>query len=318
MTGVVSWVVGQGLLGSAMQRALKGDTEAWSPAGAFAWGKPEIVRRELVESCTAFSRAVGDRSWQVAWCAGTGVVGATPEALAMETATLEALLLALERHGPSSPGALFLASSAGGVYAGSDGAPFDELSMVAPISPYGSAKLEQEQLATEWAARTGVSLLVGRIANLYGPGQDLTKAQGLISHIARSLLRRQPINIYVPLDTQRDYLYSADCGELGAAALCRLRREADTRRAPVAVTKVLASQQVVTVGAVLAEFRRLLKRPPRVALGTSPLSRLQVRDLRLRSVVWPELDRRQFTTLPTGMASVVRDLSSRFGRGLQI
>lgn len=299
-----------------MQRTLDRETETWSPAGQFAWGHADVMQREFVDGCTAFARVVGDRSWQVAWCAGAGVVGASPAELAMETVALEALLLALERHGPSPPGELFLASSAGGVHAGSHGAPFDECSAPAPISPYGRTKLEQERLAAAWATRAGVSLIIGRIANLYGPGQDLTKAQGLISHIARALLRREPVHIYVPLDTQRDYLYSADCAELAAGALRRLRGEAEAHGEPVSVTKILASQQAVTVGALLAEFRRLLKRPPRVVLAASPLSRFQVRDLRLRSLVWPDLDRRQLTTLPTGMASVLRDLSTRLGRGL--
>jgi UDP-glucose 4-epimerase len=315
MSTVVSWVVGHGLLGTAMRGSLARSTETWSPEGRFSWGRPEALHREFFESCEAFTRIVGDRSWQVAWCAGAGVVGAQPADLAAEAAALEALLFTLEQHGPSPPGALFLASSAGGVYAGSTGAPFDERTMAAPISPYGNEKLEQEQLAATWAARAGVSLVIGRIANLYGPGQNLAKAQGLISQIARALLRREPINIYVPLDTQRDYIYSADCGALGAEALHRLRCDAEARGEPVSVTKVLASQQAVTIGALLAEFRRLLKRPPRVALAVSPLSRFQVRDLRLRSVVWPELDRRQLTTLPAGISSVLRDLSRQLGRG---
>lgn len=315
MTAPVSWVVGHGLLGSALHRALSRDTQVWRPERRYAWGQLDNVQREFHETCTAFAGVVGDRPWQVAWCAGAGVVGATPARLAVETAELEAFLLALEQSGPPSRGALFIASSAGGAYAGSIGAPFDELSAAVPLSPYGEAKLAQEELAGKWAARTGTSLAIGRIGNLYGPAQNLTKPQGLISQIARTVLRRQPINIYVPLDTQRDYLFSSDCGALGAAVLRRLRYEAESAGHPISVTKVLASQQAVTIGAVLAEFRRVLKRIPRVALAASSASRYQVRDLRLRSVVWPDLDHRPLTTLPAGITAVLQDLLSQLRRG---
>ena len=72
---------------------------------------------------------------------------------------------------------------------------------------------------------------MGRIANLYGPGQGLEKPQGLISQIIRSHLIRTPISIYVPLDTMRDYLFAPDCGELVVDALRRLPARASCPRA---------------------------------------------------------------------------------------
>ena len=57
-----------------------------------------------------------------------------------------------------------------------------------------------------FAAATGTAVLVGRIANLYGPGQNLAKPQGLVSQLCLANLTGQPLSIYVSLDTLRDYL----------------------------------------------------------------------------------------------------------------
>ena len=94
------------------------------------------------------------------------------------------------------------------------GAPFTEHTTPAPISAYGRAKLRSEEIATEFAVRTGSALLVGRLSNLYGPGQDITKPQGLISQLCRAQLTRQPLSVYVSLDTMRDYLFVDDAAAM--------------------------------------------------------------------------------------------------------
>ncbi|MCW2757496.1 MAG: NAD-dependent epimerase/dehydratase family protein [Nocardioidaceae bacterium] len=293
----LTWVVGAGgLLGSSTVKAF-GAAPLWSPGRVVPWLQPH-AGTVVTDLTREFLRAAGDRPWQVAWCAGAGVTGSTEQDLAREASVLDALFEGL--GDASSPGALFLASSAGGVYAGSHGAPFTELSTPAPISPYGVAKLDLERRATAFSTESGVSLLVGRISNLYGPGQDLAKPQGLISQICRNHLIGQPISIFVPMDTLRDYLFADDCGALVVDGLARLRAET-VRTGPGVHTKVLAAQQGVTIGQLIAELRRLVKRAPRVVHGSSATSRYQARDLRMRSLVWPELDRRTLTTLPSGI-----------------
>lgn len=290
----------------------------WTPTRPVPWGDADRARGALTALTDDFAADVQEAGagWQVAWCAGAGVTGTGQAVLDAEVAVFRHVLEGLGRAlGPvAGSGGLFLASSAGGVYSGSVGPPFDERSIPDPLSPYGRSKLAMEQAARSWAQRTGVPLLVGRIANLYGPGQDLTKAQGLISQICRAHLRGQPLSVYVSLDTVRDYLYATDCGGLVVDGLARLRVEAEAADGPLVVIKVLASQRGVTVGAVIAELRRVLKRPPRIVLGSSPVAALQTRDLRLRSVVWPELDARALTPLPVGMKATATHVL----RGLQV
>jgi len=234
------------------------------------------------------------------------------EALASEASRFDRVLEVLADAPDPGRGALFLASSAGGVYGGASGPPFDEHTPTRAISPYGVAKLDLEERVAGLHRDAGVPVLVGRIANLYGPGQNLGKAQGLISHVVRAHLLGQPISLYVPLDTVRDNLYVTDAARLVHSGLARLRHES-ARHGPQHVIKVLASQQAVTVGFLIAELGRIVKRRMRVVYGTSTATAYQSRDLRLRSSVWPELDRFAMVPLPVGMRRVVQSLTAAAG-----
>jgi UDP-glucose 4-epimerase len=269
---------------------------------------------DLRHRAAEFLRAADGRQWSVAWCAGAGVTGTSADALQLELAALRETLDALAATPRAREGAFFFASSAGGVYAGVRAPPYDESSPVRALAPYGQAKLDAEAMVTAWGQRTGTPALIGRIANLYGPGQNLAKAQGLISQICRTHLTCQPVSIYVSLDTLRDYFFAPDCAGLIVEGLARLREEQSAGH-PTVVTKILASQRAITIGAVLGEMGRIFKRPPRVVLGASAMSAMQARDLSLRSRVWPELDRRSITPFPVGVAMTAADLLRRLQGG---
>ena len=241
-------------------------------------------------------------------------MGTSAQALRLELEALRVTLDTLAAAPRASEGAFFFSSSAGGVYAGVSAPPYDESSPVRPLADYGRAKLDGEAIVTAWSRRTGTPTLIGRIANLYGPGQNLGKAQGLISQICRTHLTGQPLSIYVSLDTLRDYLYAPDCARLIVAGLARLRQDQAATRLSV-VTKVLASQRAITIGAVLGEMGRIFKRSPRIVLGASAVAAVQPKDLSLRSKVWPELDRRSLTPFPVGVANTAADLLRRLQTG---
>lgn len=304
----LSWVVGRGgLLGQHMQATLSRRGPLWSAPRAVPWGRHEAVDA-LQRQAGEFLRAASGGPWQMVWAAGAGVTGADRAALEMEQAYLQATVEALSARHTAGAGAVFFASSAGAVYAGVGAPPYDENSPVRPLAPYGEVKLQSEQMLTTWAARSGTPVFIGRIANLYGPGQNLLKAQGLISQICRAGLTGQPVRIFVPMDTLRDYIFVPDCTELIADGLEHLRSSSEAAGGPVVVTKNLATLRPLTIGAVLGETRRIFKRAPRVVVGTSLAARFQARDLSLRSVVWPHLDRRSLTPLPVGVSSTLADL----------
>lgn len=249
------------------------------------------------------------RDVNLLWCAGAGVVATHPDALAAELSLFTEFLGALaEAHNshPNTTLRLFMASSAGGVYAGSGSAPFTELTEPRAISPYGVHKLAAEAQIGDFAATQGVSVLIGRIANLYGPGQDLAKPQGLITQLCRAQLQRSPLMIYVSLDTARDYLYVRDAARMVLRGMARLSE----LPSGTVVVKILASQTSTTLASIVGEIRRVTRRRPPIVLGASPSARFQVRDLRLRSVRWTDLGALAATPLPAGIASTLESVAA--------
>lgn len=232
------------------------------------------------------------------------MIGTSQEQLDREVETFGAFLDRLARRPEVLPEAFFLASSAGGTYGGSVAPPFTERTEPMAISPYGTAKLAAEQRLREFAERSGVPVVIGRLSNLYGPGQDLSKAQGLISQLCKAHHERRPLSIFVSLDTARDYLYCDDA----AAMVTRATDRAAACEPATVVVKILASQRPTTVATILGELRRLLRHRPLVVLGASPLATFHARDLRFRSVVWTDLDRCVTTTLPEGIWSTMEHL----------
>ena len=304
-----AWVVGSGgLLGSSVNRFIRRslpETVSWSPMRGFSWNDTGTIERELAAATDAYACAVVEsgRPWMVLWCAGAGMVGTPADGMARETRILEAFLERLGTALAGRPGCFFLASSAGGVYGGSRETPLTEHSAPFPSSDYGRAKLRHEEMLAGWAApHPGVSTLVGRISNLYGPAQNLAKPQGLIGHLSRCLLHHVPAHVFAPLDTLRDHLYAPDAAEQILRCMARLRSLPE----PTHVTKIIASGQTTSIAGILAVFSHIAKRQPRIVCSADPLRRLQPMRLALRSTVWTDLPLPPETLLVTGIQAVYR------------
>jgi UDP-glucose 4-epimerase len=316
----LAWVVGRGgLLGSCVERAL--GPVAWRPERPLAWSDPVRLSESITEAVRGFAARLAEQAlggFCVYWCAGDGVVGTPAGRLDAETASLR---LFLERLGDAldgarlaPPGRFFLASSAGGVYGGSPERPLTEATTPRPISDYGRAKLEQEEVLRAWAlTRPTVSALVGRLSNLYGPGQHLDKPQGLISHMSRCLIFGVPVHIFVPLDTIRDYLFAEDAGGRIVAGLERLERESPGGGR--CVTKVYGSERETTVAGLVGVFRRIAKRQLRVVSGLHPVQAQQPARLQFRSTVWADEPALPATQLLDGVSQVHRHQLALFQAG---
>lgn len=300
--GAATLVVGAGgLLGSKLTAALRKRAGGPVITQRISWATTD-ASADLARALDHLVDAarLSRMPWRIAWCAGAGVTGTSAADLAHEVATLTGFLHDLATRDPG-PGTVFLASSAGGLYAGALSGPHRESDSLAPISDYGRAKVAAEVAAVAYAARTGNTLQIGRIANLYGPGQNLAKAQGLITALCRAGITRQPVSIYVSLDTIRDYLFVDDCAEMIADMLHYGRPPGRLDGSPV--IKLLASQHGTTIASLIAVCRQVFKRSPLVSLSSSANEKFQVRDLRFCSEVWPQIDARTLTTLPAGIAA---------------
>jgi UDP-glucose 4-epimerase len=212
--------------------------------------------------------------------------------------------------GPAGSRALFFASSAGGLYAGSADPPFTEETQPEPISPYGIAKLAAEEAFADFSRRTGVPVLIGRISNLYGPGQDLRKPQGLVSQLCKAHVTGRPLSLYVPLDTMRDYVYTDDAGAMIVGGLRQVARAGGGVH-----VKLLVSGCSVTINQVVGEVRRVTRRRPPVVTQPSEMARFQARDLRMRSVAWPDLAGYELTTFGAGIGACLEDVHAAFRTG---
>jgi UDP-glucose 4-epimerase len=291
----VTWVVGSsGLLGSAVSRALD---RAQQPVvtARIPWTEPERAVQTLLETA---HRLPAD-GWRIAWCAGSGVIASAQEDIDREIWVLQEFLSRWE-PGVGAPGsrAMFFASSAGGVYAGSADPPFTEATTPNPISPYGEAKLAAEAIFTAFAERTGIPLLLGRISNLYGPGQNLDKPQGLVSQLCKAHATGKPLSLYVPLDTMRDYLYTDDAAAMIVGGLGAVVEEGSGVH-----LKLLVTGRSVTVNEVVGEVRRVTRSRPPVVTQQSAVARFHRPDLRMRSVAWPHLDGYALTPFGAGIGA---------------
>ena len=312
----IAWVVGSGgLLGSALCRTLQsGGTEVFKPAESFHWKSAGRLERQLGSAARAFSTGVADGGpWELYWAAGVSSMGSSEASLATETRNFSHLLHLLESEPrlAAVPGAVAFASSAGAIYAGSTDDILSEESAPAPNTPYARAKMEQEELLRSFAiANRHATALLARLSTLYGPGQSRGKPQGLIAHIARCLVRNQPVRIYVPLDTVRDYLASDD------AAVAMVTALRSMRGGPAVQTRIIASERPTTIAEIVAIFRRIARRAPRIVTSASPLSVLYPRRVQFRSTACEEGLRPPKIGLLVGICEVMAAERAAFMRGV--
>jgi len=304
-----TWIIGRGgLLGRALARRFP---HHWA-APSVPWSDPAAAVSALRTQAEEFHEWAGRQPWAVLWAAGAGVVSSNAPALQAERANLRAVLEAVANWPTANEqggGVFFLASSAGGVYAGSEPAPFDALSTPVATSPYGELKLQQEADARDLLADRA-DLVIGRIANLYGPDQNPTKSQGLISRLCMAAAHRAPINLYVPLGTLRDYVYADDAAAVIATRvherLQQRQRGLDVARPSV---MVVASGQATSVGQLIGLVQGVTHRRVPLATGSRAVinAQRQVLDLRLKPT-FPLIER---TPLATGVRRVFDALVTR-------
>lgn len=279
------WVLGAGgMLGAAVTRELRRcGAEVYRFHEPFDWRSSEQVRVQFAQAIQEFlARLAADDSWEIYWAAGVGSMGSSRSDLDGETSALGGFLGLLEQRLSACgvPGVLGFASSAGALYAGSQDFEITEATPVTVANDYAAAKLAQEQLLEAFASRQGTArVLVARFSTLYGPGQAQGKRQGLLSHIARCALRHQPVEIFVPLDTSRDYLFIDDAARDFIDSSQALRAGGERLQ-----VRIIAAERSVTISEIVATFNRLNKRRLRVVCNRNNLSALYAPRVAYRSV----------------------------------
>jgi UDP-glucose 4-epimerase len=294
------------MLGTGVEKRLRSATNVYEPKLRFSWNEPDLFAREIEQEVHDFGKAVAGGQWSIYWCAGVGTVAASENALRNKIVNIGHFLTAV-RNSPgllSDQGSLFYSSSAGGVYAGATSLPITEQTEVVPLSAYGLQKLKNEEIFGTFGREQGVRVLLGRIANLYGPAQNRSKGQGLVTAICQSYIRRKPAQIFVGLDTVRNYIYVDDAVESIVRAMGII---ADMPNGLVE-TKIIASNQNLTISAVLKECQMAFGSAPSVVLSRSRDLSAYPPDLRMKSMNFCDADNFESTPFVVGVHRVYQNL----------
>lgn len=273
------------------------------------WGEGRDAIARALTATLASAEAAGELPDVVMWAAGRAAPASDAAETFAEVEELSGALDALAGWGRRPGATLVQASSAGAVYAGSAVPPFHEATPPVALSPYGEAKIAAEAAVRGWQEVTGASVVIARIANLYGPGQSMSKAQGLVTAIARAQRIGPPVPLYMPLDTLRDYVYVDDAARLLIACA---ERAGGTGELTV---KVVATGTPVSIARLLGVAGKVTRQRPLVVLASSRLGARQALDLRLASRVWTDLDTLLSTSLDAGIAGTLRAVDQAVQRG---
>lgn len=106
-----------------------------------------------------------------------------------------------------------LASSGGTVYGIPERTPITETHPTDPISSHGALKLAIEKYVQLYGAQFGLSYLILRCANAYGPGQTGARGQGIIGKAILTALRDETLEIWGDGKVVRDFVYVEDVAE---------------------------------------------------------------------------------------------------------
>lgn len=307
------WVIGAGgLFGSSLVRTATHQGDRVTVSRGVPWADPIQAGAHLITDARDFLDEASSDSqpWSIAWAAGHVTTASSPVAAEQElqlfTDFITGLTGLIEQNKESKRGRFLLASSAGGIYSGASNPPFDAATPPRPVGPYGELKLAQENVVREQLGGI-VDVTVARLANLYGPGQDLAKLQGLISRLALSAVTRDPLTMFVPLDTLRDYIYVDDASRLALHWLTTINSGSHIR--------VIASGQPTSLGQLISLMQDITHSRIPVAYGLHPSAALQAPDLRLVPDSDAETKRWTPMPLPAGVKLVYQDILGRAQRG---
>ena len=291
-----TWIIGSGgLLGSALRNTVVDGFDA----KPIHWGDQDESGEDLKANLKVFTAQLDpSHPWRIIWAAGHATVSSTEDKCQNELTTFSEFVSHAQEH-LTTAGRFFLTSSAGGVYAGSSDPPFNAESVPVPTSAYGRLKLDQEKILTvTFKGRVDVHTTIGRISNLYGPGQNLGKLQGLISHLILAALSKRAMNMFVPLDTIRDFLFVEDAAET--------IRVLTTMDCPPSIA-VIATGEPKSLATVISQVQGVIRVKIPIAYGQHASSSAQVADLRMTpTVACPQL-----TPFPAGVKKMHIDLTAR-------
>lgn len=168
---------------------------------------PHLFTRADVKDLGIMLRAMRDVDVVVHLAALGSVVESMADPTRNFHANVEGTLTALEaaRHCRVRR---FILASTGGALIGDAEPPVDEQSLPRPISPYGASKLCCEAYCHAYARSYGLTTVILRFANVYGPFSG--HKRGTVTTFMKKIVRNEVIPIYGDGSASRDYLHVGD------------------------------------------------------------------------------------------------------------
>ncbi len=114
---------------------------------------------------------------------------------------------------------VIFASTGGAVYGEETPLPTPENCPPQPVSPYGVSKLTGEHYLFFYKAGYGISYVVLRFANVYGPRQDPFGEAGVVAIFSQKMLRNEQSVINGTGTQTRDYVYVEDVVDAVSASI---------------------------------------------------------------------------------------------------
>lgn len=105
-------------------------------------------------------------------------------------------------------------SSGGTVYGVQKDQPIKEEQLPLPINHYGTVKLCIENVIRTFNKQCNTKLLIARVSNPYGPGQDYHKGVGFVDAAVKKTLTNRTIEIWGDGEVVRDYIYIEDVSKM--------------------------------------------------------------------------------------------------------
>jgi UDP-glucose 4-epimerase len=306
-------VIGRrGLIGSAVIRSIFPSQAIFGFESTIRWGKTQDAILDLQVLLGDFCEFVGQEKWIVLWSAGKGHLGSTTEEMETEEALFQTVLQTVSKW-TNTDGLIGLVSSAGAIWSASSTRSVSEKSPPSGRSPYALSKLRQEALLAETCQRSQIRGLAARVSSVYGINQDLSKPQGLISRLCASTVARRSIEIFVPLETTRNFIFSDDAASMIAGTLTKILERDELRGR--SSTRVICSRENYSIATICKAVELVVHRKPLVVSKITRETERYPLHFRLQTDHFAEISKFESTTLVAGISTVYKEMLGSFQAG---
>jgi UDP-glucose 4-epimerase len=271
MSKTLVWILGRGgFLGSALADHYTAQGDSIYPATPINWNNSQSRITDYIHNFDGYIQNPWEGNRRIIWAAGSSGVGTTASSIDLEIESFQDFISTFENYRSEPHLTFYLCSSAGGVYARSQNPPFCSTTAPNPQSRYGELKLAMEKMAVDQIA-SHLPTTIGRISNLYGPWRG--SRQGLINRLCRAAVERSPLNLFVPMETIRDYLYASDAAQLIA--------QSEPPENGGWKLEVVGSGVGTTIAQVISTIGSVAHRKVPISIGADSIALEQPNDLRL-------------------------------------